>query len=137
MPTKADWERLGKMLIHRRVELDSRYYSRPVFARERGLEYRLVGAIERGERDNYKPQSIARFEMAYELVPGAIDFFLASGGELAAAKPGEPEPDLYGDDPQLGRLVHLWHRMDDRQRAIVMAVAEATAAPQPERRYGT
>ena len=43
---KAARKRLGRLLVQARVDLDVRYKNRAMFARERGLNYRLVQDIE-------------------------------------------------------------------------------------------
>lgn len=80
----AAWERLGALLVRRRVELDRRYRNRQLFATERGIEYRLVSDIERHRRQNFEETTIAVLEAAYDLAPGSIGRALA-GGELAEA----------------------------------------------------
>ena len=85
---RSAWTRLGELLRRRRIELDLRYRNRRTFEADRapGL-YRIINAIETGERDNYEPGTIAALEVAYDLVPGSIDRAL-DGGEL------EPQPVL-------------------------------------------
>src|SRR6202041_1099797 len=78
----AAWERLGEMLVRRRLELDPRYRNRRTFARERDPRlYRLFSDIELGRRPSYKPASLAAIERAYELGPGAGGRFLSGGLE--------------------------------------------------------
>lgn len=81
-----DWQRLGELLIRRRLDLDPRYRNRQVFAAERGVEYRIVSDFERHRRSNYHAVTIAEIERAYELPPGSVGRVLA-GGDL------EPAPD--------------------------------------------
>jgi hypothetical protein len=82
-------KRLGELLIRRRLDIDPRYQNRQVFADERGVEYRIVSAIERGERANFQIVTIAKLEAAYDLAPGSIASFLA-GGELELREPAAP-----------------------------------------------
>ena len=44
---EARWEALAELLIRKRVEISPRYHKRSVFAREHGLNYRLILDIER------------------------------------------------------------------------------------------
>lgn len=81
-----DWQRLGELLIRRRLDLDPRYRNRQVFAAERGVEYRIVSDFERHRRSNYHAVTIAEIERAYDLPPGSVGRVLA-GGDL------EPAPD--------------------------------------------
>jgi hypothetical protein len=71
------WQRLGNLLMRRRIELDPRYKNRTLFTAERGVEYRIVNAIERGERSNYDQITITSLEVAYGLAPGAVSRYLA------------------------------------------------------------
>lgn len=78
------WERLGEMLVRRRLELDPRYRNRRTFTREHAPDlYRIVNDIELGRRDNYEPATLAAIEAAYQLPLGGIGRFL--DGQLAAA----------------------------------------------------
>jgi len=81
------WGRLGELLVRRRIELDPRYSNRRIFTDERiPGRYRIVNALERGQRDNYEAGTLAAIESAYHLDPGAIARFLA-GGELESGPP--------------------------------------------------
>jgi hypothetical protein len=83
---RSAWERLGKLLMRRRVDLDPRYQNRRTFVDERAPDrYRIINAIELGRRDNYEQGTIIALEAAYDLAPGAITRTL-DGGEL------EPQP---------------------------------------------
>lgn len=77
---RSAWERLGELLVRRRIELDSRYRNRRTFTSERAVEYRIVNDIELGRRDNYEPATLAGLEVAYELAAGAIERTLAGDG---------------------------------------------------------
>jgi hypothetical protein len=95
------WQRLGELLIRRRLDLDARYRNRQLFADERGIEYRIVSDIERARRTNFHAVTIAEIERAYALEPGAIGRFLDGGAletqsaratpPLLAAVPDAPE----------------------------------------------
>lgn len=78
-------QRLGELLIRRRLDLDPRYRNRQVFADERGVEYRIVSDIERARRSNFHAVTIAEIERAYKLPAGAVARYL-DGGSL------EPQP---------------------------------------------
>lgn len=88
MPT-ADWKRLGELLVRRRIELDPRYSNRKLFARERGLNYRIVTDLEHGIRGNYEDGTITAAEVAYRVAPGSLRRALAGGG-LEALPPPVP-----------------------------------------------
>lgn len=85
MPTTDAWRRLGELLVRRRIELDPRYSNRQVFTRERGINYRTVGDIERGARTNFDSTTIAAVEVAYGLAAGTVTATLA-GGDLEPAR---------------------------------------------------
>jgi hypothetical protein len=78
-------QRLGQLLIRKRLDLDPRYRNRQVFADERGVEYRIVSDIETARRENFQAVTIAELEHAYALAPGAIGRFIDRGGELEPA----------------------------------------------------
>ena len=96
-------ERLGELLIRRRLDLDPRFRNRQVFADERGVEYRIVSDIERGRRSNFHAVTIAALEHAYDLPSGAIGRYL-DGGELEQPvmppRPVRREIDFSGSDPE-------------------------------------
>jgi hypothetical protein len=85
------WQRLGELLVRRRIELDTRYANRQKFTAERGVNYRTVSDIETGRRDNYEPRTFAELEVAYGLAPGSISRALA-GGELDLPVPPSTPP---------------------------------------------
>jgi hypothetical protein len=89
MPEPADWERLGEMLQQQRVRLAPRYRNRALFARERGVNYRLSLDIETGARDNYGLATLTHIELAYGWQPGSIAAVLAGGRPSPAQPPGE------------------------------------------------
>lgn len=100
------WQRLGELLIRRRLDLDPRYRNRQVFADERGAEYRIVSDIERGRRSNFHAATIANIERAYGLSSGAIARYV-DGGELDEPRPRAPEP------PPAGRRLKVLETGDE------------------------
>jgi hypothetical protein len=87
-PSEADWKRVGEMLQDRRVELDTRYSNRQLFADERNINYRLAFDVEKGARSNYSRPVLTSMEVAYGLGRGSLMDAL-NGGDLEAA-PGTP-----------------------------------------------
>lgn len=79
---RPTWLRLGNMLIKRRA-LDLGM-TRQQLAALHGLSYRNLSDIEIGRRNNYRSSTLAAFELAYALAPGAIDHVL-DGGDLVTA----------------------------------------------------
>lgn len=80
---KDDWIRLGQALIRRRVQMDPAYRNLSRFARERGMEYRVLWDLEKGARDNYQNTTLIAAEVAYAVKFGSIRAVL-DGGELTA-----------------------------------------------------
>ena len=85
--SRSDWERVGRQLAERRVQISARYANRRVFAEETGLNWRTLYDAEYGKRATFRRETVGAFETALRLVPGSIDRALA-GGDL------EPLPDL-------------------------------------------
>lgn len=90
------WERLGQLLINRRVELG--YKTRAAFARAHNLKHdRGISDIENHARKNFSPSTIAAFEQQYEWEPGSIAAVLAGG---------DPTPrESAGGRPAIGDLL--------------------------------
>lgn len=85
-PQNGSWEKLGRLLAGRRTEIDPRWFNRRVFASETGLNWRLLYDVERARRADFRPETLAAFEVAYRLAPGSIGRTLA-GGDLERADP--------------------------------------------------
>lgn len=76
--SNENWERLGQLLIERRVKL--KYPKRAAFARDKGQKTdRILAAIENGERQNFDRSTLALIEDLYEWQHGSIDAVLAGG----------------------------------------------------------
>ena len=79
MAADERWQRLGDMLLNRRVELTGDT-NREAFARKAGLRYsRSLFDIENGKRDNYGPAMLAQLEQVYRWEAGSINAVLAGG----------------------------------------------------------
>lgn len=78
------WERLGELLIARRVELDVQFRNRRAFAAAVDMEYRVLYDLERGRRTNFTTSTLRAVERAYGLAAGSVERTLA-GGELEPA----------------------------------------------------
>ena len=133
-PTKAAWVRLGEALERARVELDTRYRNRTLFAQERGIDYRLAYDVEMGARDNYRRPTRRAIEVAYGRPPNWID------ERLAAEDPNRPR---FPDDPLMERKsVAIWAArfddegqiMSDDAARIVIGELAAMAARETESR---
>lgn len=119
-PDTAAWQRLGSLLIRRRVDLDRRYKNRNLFATERGIEYRLVSDIERHRRTNFEETTLAVLEAAYALEPGSLRKALA-GGDLIPLDAGTPPQRL---TPLGERLTRRRGALDERWRNVHTFAAE-------------
>lgn len=109
--SKAARERLGELLMQARINLDVRYKNRALFARERGLNYRLVQDIETAARDNFDPVTKLAIERAYGWAYGSINAVMA-GGEPGLAAPAS------GFDPATEQRIILGaQELERRQRA--------------------
>lgn len=101
---EQDWERLGRHVIDRRVNIGLR--TREALAAKSGLSTRLLGDIEKGRRTSYSPGTLAVIEQALHWVsgsakaileggePGYVDAFAGvdeSGEELFFVGSGDPE----------------------------------------------
>ena len=128
------WQRLGEALQRRRVELDPRYRNLALFARERGLNERLVSDIEHARRSGYRKGTRHALEIAYGLDAGRLDRFAAgevdSLGHVTA--PGATIPD---DDPVV-EYVRLLPGLSPARRESLEYVARSPGLlPQLRRAY--
>jgi len=116
-PSEA-WQRLGAMLIRRRIELDPRYHNRTLFAVERGVDARVVFDIEKHRRGNFELKTIMGLERAYGLRPGSVGTALAGGELTAAPQPAPPAiaPESAATAPAPGADFVNW--ADPIERAI-------------------
>lgn len=72
------WERLGLLLLRRRVHLG--YPNRSAFARDKGLKNdRTLSDLEKAKRTNFGDNTLAHMEVVYEWAPGSIERVLAGG----------------------------------------------------------
>ena len=78
--------------------MDPRYANRRTFEAERWPEhYRIINAMELGQKDNAERATISALEVAYGLAPGAVERALEGGGleavtEQASAATALPDP---------------------------------------------
>lgn len=110
-----DWQRLAQAVIDRRVELG--YRTRESFATETGLSSRLLGDLERGQRDNYDRVTISRLEKALQWEHGNVLAILRRGEE--------PDPTLYllsRTRDRVNRLLDPDGPLDPKTRATLSAL---------------
>lgn len=127
MPTadRESWERLGRLLAARRVEISPRYASRRDFAAEcmgSPSKWRTLHDLELAKRDTFRQDTIRSFEAAYRLVPGSIERTLAGGPLEPADVPGlPPRPVLVleGDGPEAEFVAMILGRLAPEDRAVI------------------
>jgi hypothetical protein len=91
-----EWDRLGKLLEQRRVEMDPRWRDLTLFASERGLDWRMAWDVEHNKRTNYRRVTRVAIEVAYGWEPGSIERVL-NGGDPVKDAPAGPEPGAGAD----------------------------------------
>lgn len=121
--------RLGTLLVRRRVELDPRWKNRALFARETGINLRLVQDIENGamNRKRFDESTKALFEVNYRWAPGSFDAVLSGGDPVPSGDGHEPGPDLGPDIVQ-----RLWGDIE-HSPAHVRALWGLRNVPEAER----
>ena len=129
------WQRLGDLLVTRRVELDARYRNRREFAREVQMDYRVIYDIEVARRSNFGTSTLRGLELAYQLPTGALDDFLGGRAEdLFGASRDRVEPipephvhDAAGSHPDTAtaaaiqvalEMVGRWTAAKDKEREL-------------------
>lgn len=99
------WTRLGRYLTARRVHIDpTRYKTRQAFAAETGVNYRLLQDLETASRSTFTDETVALFETAYQLEPGAIVRFLEGAESELPSSPSpaaQPTPSIAETPPDL------------------------------------
>lgn len=94
------------MLEARRAELDPAFRNLTLFARERGIDYRLAWDIEHGRRANYRRVTLTAIEIAYGWQPGSIRRVLDGREPVPVAGiPAPPRPRY--TDPDLQQIWEL------------------------------
>lgn len=87
------WIRLGELLKARRAELDSVYWQRSAFVKERaepaGLAYKLIQDLENNDREDFPPPTLEKVADLYEVTRESLRAVLEGDGDLAAL-PGSP-----------------------------------------------
>jgi hypothetical protein len=134
--SREDWERVGRLLAERRVQISARYANRRAFAEETGLNWRTLYDAEYGKRATFRRETVRAFENAFRLAPGSIDRALA-GGELeplASLRPvPSPHPETEGSPSERERDKLIENYPDDevlqvigrqRRKKASMVVAE-------------
>lgn len=107
------WERLGRLLISRRVQIDPAFRNRQKFIAATGLHERLVSDLERGRRFSYRAATIDAVEAAYGLIPDTFDRSLQQGVLFVAYKDpahaqAKNSPAVADDSAAVPELEHDW-----------------------------
>lgn len=80
-----DWQRLGRLLIARRVNLGHPVRSK--FVKAKGLTHgRTISDVENAKRTNFEPATRALIEQLYEWRPGSLNAVLAGGEPIPVHK---------------------------------------------------
>jgi hypothetical protein len=126
--TEDAWERLGDMLVQRRISLAPRYRVRELFASDVGLKWRLLYDIERHKRQNFTDETLAAFEVAYQLRPGSIATVLDGGQPELMEVPAAPQPEPI--PPEIAELLATggWESME-RSPAHIQSLWRLRLAP--------
>ncbi|MFN2636814.1 MAG: hypothetical protein ABR585_07305 [Gemmatimonadaceae bacterium] len=82
------WQRLGELLVARRVELDVSYRNRRTFSAAVELDYRVLYDVESTRRTNFTKSTLRAIEQAYRLKANSLERTLG-GGPLEPAEPKE------------------------------------------------
>ena len=85
---KAARQRLGRLLMQARVAQGLKDRNRALFARETGINERLLQDIETGYRGGYSYTTKLAIESAYNWAPGSIDAVMAGGLPTPATASG-------------------------------------------------
>jgi hypothetical protein len=130
---RKSWERLGRLLIDRRIQLSTRYRTRSTFAEEKSMNWRLLHDVELAKRSTFKPETLRAVESAYELAPGSVGRTLA-GGPLEYARVPQlapapvPQPAPGGDDAWADRFSGLFESSDQKDHELLGILARARDA---------
>ncbi len=123
--TDERWQRLGRLLVERRVELG--YTNRTRFASDKGFKNtRVLAAIENAERTNFDATTITSIELAYGWRLGSIKNVL-DGGDPSIAPARETgqadgsyviEAEIADDSGTGSALAHI--TVDERGNRVVV-----------------
>jgi transcriptional regulator with XRE-family HTH domain len=119
--TRADWERLGRAIVARRVELG--FNTQKAFADHLGLTPRILGDIEGGKRDSYDRATLARVEQGLQWRAGTAarvldPAFMEREIEELAQRLCDPEDPLI--PPAVDNLLSEYRLADDASRELIL-----------------
>lgn len=84
--------RIGEAVARRRVELG--YPSARSLARESGLDYRTITAVENGKRPEIDRNTATRLEVALKWPPGTIASMASGSSDVVLHVQGTPRADV-------------------------------------------
>lgn len=113
MVVDAGWKRFGELV---RAERSRRWPRRQDFAAHCGISVRVITAVERYERTNFSPDTLAAIEAGLGWEPGSSDRVRAGRRPLRR------------EDPGLAELRALWPRLSPDSRRMLLAVARDSLA---------
>lgn len=129
MTGMADWERLGKMVIDRRLALGLRTRDQAAIAT--GISVRLLADLELGVRDNYEPYTLVRLEQGIGWLPGSVDAILQGG--YPSLLPGTVGAEIDPVEAEL-QLIRQSDLPDEQKAAILEYTRELAERQRAERR---
>jgi hypothetical protein len=131
MAADPRWVHLGTLLVRRRVEMNPRFRNRRTFAAERKIEYRYVSDIERAARSNFEAQTIAQFEIAYDLPAGAIERAIATGVLVTGDDVPEPVPAPEPENTDLAYVRKSLPHLEPAHLAVLAGLVKSWIEPIP------
>lgn len=111
-PDKA-WDRLGSLVVERRVDLGME--TTTAFSDVTGLSTRILGDLENGRKDSYRAATLIKVERALKWAPGSIDSVLAGG-----------RPSI--DDSLHGQPASVLQSESERDASVRLELSRETAA---------
>ncbi len=112
-----DWKRVGQLLRHRREHVLK--VTRQELAARNQMSDRPLADLEHARRINFRPVTIAAFERAYEVAPGAIAQALAGGDLTPANEINRPALDREYEHPEDQALWEVTEIPEDRRRELI------------------
>lgn len=107
MPERQDWDRLGAALVERRIQIDPRYKNRRLFAREVGLNWRLLFDVEAHKRTNFEAETLMAIARAYRVTyPSLLDTLHGGSLQPSRGDEGAQEPETAPEPAGTGAVMN-------------------------------
>ena len=129
-PAPIDWQRLGRYVVARRVQLG--HGSRRSLSDATGISLRVLADLEAGKRSNYDAVTLARLEQTLGWLTGSVARITAGGEPVLTPEPVPPAPTTAppggtvtpsADDDALIRVMTSG-LSDDKKRALIGLLIE-------------